>query len=1066
MRLFFFISCLLLVLFGFAQQQTPITISGRIVAAKDSAAVASATITIKQLAAPVITNNNGLFTLQVSSLPVTLTVTHIGFTTQRVMVTTASSNLLVLLQETSVELNEVVVNTGYQKLPKERATGSFTHISKELFNEQVGTNVLDRLKHISNGVVPISDRIGGNAKGRLLIRGLSTLTLSIQKPLIILDNFEYQGDLENINPNDVEQVTFLKDAAAASIWGAKAANGVIVITTKKATVNQPMRVEFNSSVLVSEEPDLFALPLMSTSEIIDIESYLFGRGFYNARINAPKQSSLSPVVAILNRQRLGQLTQQQAETQINAFRGLDVRNSYLSEFYSPAVNQQYALSLSGGSHNHAWLISGGYDRNKTEVSGRYNRGTLRFDNQYKLHPKVELNSSLYLVQQVSVTGKPGWNSIRTRTGELPQYMQFTDDKGQPAAFYIDAFDKSYIDTAGAGLLLNWQYYPATDYKEAATTSRTLNINAVAGIQYKPFSFLSVDVKYRYQQQQSETELLQTQQSYYTRNLINSFSQVNYANRTVTYPVPKGDIIDMSNGLLSAHNLRIQADVQKKWNDHQLVMLAGGETGSTVNRSHSFRTYGFNQETYTRVNVDFANQYPNFITNARSFIPNASAFSRTTLNIVSLYSNAAYTFRNRYSFSISARRDASNVFGLNTNDKWNPLWSAGLGWVLSDETFYNATWLPYLKLRLTYGKQGNLDPSAAAVTTVGYVGTNPFTATPYGQIQNFYNPDLRWEQVRMLNAGVDLRVFNGRISGSIEYYNKQMSDLYGLVPIDPTTGLARRTITKNIAAVSGHGVDVIINSSNTTGAVKWSSIFIINYYKDKVTRNEPLPQTGAYFAGGGLLALEGNSPFTYFAHKFAGLDPANGDPQGYLNGQLSKNYNALINEIPSSQLANMGTMMPVLFGSVGNTVQWKGLSLSVRLSYSAGYYFRRTSINYGNLVRQLAGHSDYSKRWQKPGDERNTTVPSFVYPANNLRDEFYSLSSALATKGDHVRLRYINLSYQFGKPQWKKLPFKQVHVYSIINNVGIIYRANQHGLDPDFGGIPAARNIAAGLRIVL
>lgn len=1065
MRLFFFLCGLLPAVYGFTQQQPAITINGRIIAAKDSAAVAAATISIAQTNTSVTSNNNGQFTMQVSSLPVTLTVSHIGFTTQRITINN-TGNLLIVLQQQGLELEEVVVNTGYQKLPKERATGSFTNISNQLLNEQVGTGVLERLKYISNGVVPLADRIGGNARGQLLIRGLSTLTLAIQKPLIILDNFEYQGDLENINPNDVEQVTFLKDAAAASIWGAKAANGVIVITTKKASANQPIRIEFNSNLTVVAEPDLSALPMMSTGDMIDMEIFLFNRGFYNNRINSPKLSAISPVVRILNQQRRGLITQQEADAQINPLRSLDIRNSYLKDFYNPAVNQQYALSISGGSASHAWLIAGGYDQNLSELSALYKRGTLRIDNSYKLHKKIELSSSLYLVQQTSTTGKPAFGSIRTRTGLLPQYTEFTDNEGNALPLYTDAFDKSYIDTAGAGLLLDWRYYPATDWEQTKTTSKALNINAVAGISYKPFSFLSFDVKYRYQQQQSETELLQTLQSYFTRNLINSYAQVNYTNRTVTNPVPKGDILDISNAHLAAHNIRAQADLQKKWKEHAVVFLAGSETGQTVNRSNSFRTYGFNPETYTRVNADFANQYPHFITGVRSFIPNASAFSRTTFNLVSIYSNSAYTYRNRYSISISARRDASNLFGLNTNDKWNPLWSAGLSWVVSDEKFYKAAWLPFLKLRLTYGKQGNLDPSKTAVTTVSTVGTNPFTASPYGIIQNFYNPDLRWEETRMLNAGADVRIINGRISGSIEYYNKRMSDMYGPVAIDPTTGLGVRTIRKNVAAMSGNGVDLSINSINTNGAVKWMSNIIINYYKDKVTRFEPLPQKGGQFAGGGLVAIEGYSPFAYFALKYAGLDPANGDPQGYLNGQISKNYNALINEVPANELAYMGSLMPLLYGSVGNSLQWKGFSLSVRITYKAGYYYRRSSVNYGELVRTLTGHADYNLRWQKPGDENSTNVPSFVYPANNNRDNFYTLSSALATKGDHVRLQYINLSYQFSKKQWAKLPFKQVQVYTVLNNIAMLYRADKRGLDPDFAGLPPARTVSAGLRIQL
>jgi hypothetical protein len=148
------------------------------------------------------------------------------------------------------------------------------------------------------------------------------------------------------------------------------------------------------------------------------------------------------------------------------------------------------------------------------------------------------------------------------------------------------------------------------------------------------------------------------------------------------------------------------------------------------------------------------------------------------------------------------------------------------------------------------------------------------------------------------------------------------------------------------------------------------------------------------------------------------------------------------------------------------VSWKGLSLTARVTYKFGYYFRRESIVYNNLVTQRRGHGDYGLRWQKPGDEKFTAVPSFIYPGNTLRDQFYTLSEALATKGDHIRLQYINLNYQLTKQKFRKLPFDQLTMYAVLNNVGILWRANKQQLDPDAPGLPPARSFAAGFRFTL
>lgn len=1053
---------LLFVTHGYTQNNT---IEGTVLSAKDSLPISAVTILLQPQKTTALTNVNGRFNLSyIAAGNEKLVISHTGYTTTELSFTSFSNQPLVIyLQPQGKELEEVIINTGYQKIPKERSTGSFTTLNKELLNEQVGTNITERLKYITNGAVPAAGRIGGSVGGQLLIRGLSTLTLSIQKPLVIVDNFEYQGDLENINPNDVENVTFLKDAAAGSIWGAKAANGVIVITTKKGKMNQPMKVELNSNVTVVQEPDLFYLPLMSTSDYIDMEKFLFNKGYYNTFLNFPKFYSASPVVKILNRQKQGLITQAEADNLINPYRNLDVRNEYAEHFYSPAVNQQYALSLSGGSANNAWMLSAGYDKNKSELSWLYDRYTVRLENTYRPFNKLELTAGMYMVQSKTETGKPAYGQITTRNGDLTPYTTFTNSDGSPAPLYLDYYDKSYIDTAGAGLLFDWRYYPTENYKHAKTTLNTFNINATAGISYKPFSFLSLNLNYRYQAQFGENNFLQGQESYYTRDLINSYAQINYATKTVTWKVPPGGILDATNSRLTAQNLRGVAEFNKQWSHHSLIALAGAEASAAATQSSSFRTYGYNADILARANVDYTTTYPHFVLGSRSFIPNTANFSKGAQHLISFFGNAAYTYLNRYTFSASARRDASNLFGLNTNDKWKPLWSVGAAWNLSAEKFYNISWLPNLKVRLTYGKQGNLDPSKVAVTTVAYVGTNPFTLTPYGRVNNFLNPGLKWEETAMLNIGVDVAGKNNRISGSVEFFSKQTTDLYGPQVIDPSTGIGSSVITRNVGSMKGHGVDVQVNSINTTGVVKWSSDFIINFYKDKVTRLQPLPQKGGQFAGGGFTPIEGYSPFSYFAFIWAGLDAATGDPMGFIDGQPSKNYHLLVNEVKGKDLNYLGSQMPLLFGSLGNRVCWKSLSLSIRITYKFQYYFRRSSITYNNLVTSARGHADYAKRWQQPGDEKFTSVPSQVYPANNLRDQFYTLSEALATKGDHIRLQYININYLLTKQQVRKLPFQQLSVYAVVNNVGILWRANKVQLDPDAPGLPAARSFSAGMR---
>lgn len=1047
-------------------QNNAIKLNGRVLST-DQKPIAGATLSSKLHGTEASSDDDGNFSIQLLPGTDTLIISHIGFLQKRLPLNqTTNSSLIIVMERSSLELEEVMVSTGIEKIPKERATGSFALINNKLFNEQVGTGVLNRLQSITNGYTSFPLRNTGDNLS--VVRGLSTLSVNIAKPLIILDNFEYQGDINNINPNDVENITFLKDAAAGSIWGAKAANGVIVITTKKGLLNQPVKVELNTNLTIADKPDLFYSKNISSGDFIDLEKYLFSEGYYNSMLPYPEYYPLSPVVNLLDKANRGIISDSEADAGINAFRSQDVRKEYEKYFYKNSVNQQYAISLSGGTKNLAWILSGGFDKNSSELNARYNRVNMRFDNTYVPFKNLEINSSVYYTQSKTTAGRPAVGSISAMGGAIAPYTLFADENGNPLPVYT-TYNPSYLDTAGGGRLLDWRYFPLDDYKHISNQTNIENLNAVLGIRYKVFTGFSIDIKYRYQSQHTETEYLQGQGSFATRNLINSFSQLTPG--SVIYKIPKGDILDLSNSYTNSQNLRSQLNFSKQWHTHEIVALAGSEISESVNKNNYYRTYGHNRDILTYVDVDYTNTYPILPYRSNGFIPNSSGFGKRNNRFVSFYANGAYTYKTRYTLSASARRDASNAFGVKTNDKWKPLWSTGVSWEISNEPFYKLQLLYYLRLKMTYGYQGNIDPAKVALTTIRYSNINPLTLTPYSVVDNFYNPELKWEQVSMLNTAVEWASKNRRLSGSFEYYEKKMADLYAATRIESTMGIGFATMVRNAGKMKGRGFDIELNSINIDRKFRWATHFIFNTYKDKVLKlKNPSTLLGSDIAGStGFTGLEGYSPFVYFAYQWAGLDPATGDPQGYLDRQVSKDYGAITYEgTKFSDLKYIGSQFPRIFGSLGNSFSWRNFSLNIRVIYKFNYYFRRESINYRSLVNQSIGHSDYSLRWQKPGDELSTTVPSFIYPVNNSRNSFYLNSEILATKADHIRLQYINISYDLNKQVFKKLPFSQATLYVVSNNLGIIWKANEFGIDPDYNNnnIPPAKSIAVGLRISL
>lgn len=1037
-----------------------ITINGT-VGNEEGQPVPMATVTLKRTGVTTFTNSKGAFTIPNTTLFDTIIVSAVGYQTA-VEANNERGLISVTLKKAAQELSEVIINSGFQKLPKERATGSFTQISNSLFNQQVSTNLLDRLEAITNALSVDKKTL----QGGISIRGLSTIR-GPRAPLIILDNFPFEGDLGNINPNDVENITILKDAAAASIWGTRAGNGVIVITTRSARFNQPLKLELNVNASVAPKPDLLSLPQINTSDFIDVEQFLYSKGYYNNQLNNTNRPALSPVIELLIQKTNGQLTEQQATAAIDALRSVDYRKQLLQYMYRPAVNRQYAATIRAGAQNFNWLFSIGYDQNTSDLHTNSNRLTLRSENTFRPSKKLQFTLSAFYTNTNSELGRPGYGSIIAANGSIFPYAQLADAEGNPLPLIRD-YRKTYIDTAGAGRLLNWQYVPLEDYKYTRLAATGQNLLGKIAVSYKITNGLSFDGLLQYAVQENNSSNQYNVQSYFARNLINQFAQINRTTGVVTYRLPLGGILDQSRTAIGSVQGRAQLSYAASFKKHNINAIAGSEIRQVKSSGNSYRLYGYDEETLTTVNTDLANTYPHFITGRASFIPSNQSLSETVNRFVSFFTNMVYTYNQKYTASFSARKDASNLFGVNTNDKWTPLWSAGLSWEISAEKFYRLKQLPWLKLRATYGLSGNIDPSMAAVVTLTYGAASPYTQTPFAFVRNFFNPELKWETTAMFNIALDFKTINERISGSVEWYLKKGNDLIGPSPLDYTTGLGVQLINRNISEMKGNGFDLELNTINTNGKIKWLTQFNFNYNTDEVTKYYRTNKQGSNFVGAGLgtTALEGKPVYGLYSYQWAGLDPATGNPQGFINGQPSTDYAALRGaQVLVTDLAYNGPVLPVFFGSMGNTLVWKKLSLTARISWKLGHYYRKESISYGNLYSTWKGHPDFARRWQQPGDERFTNVPSMPYPAVAARDDFYLNSAILVAKADHIRLQFINLTYDVLNKSRGKKAFDKLQLYVNVQNIGIIWKATNENIDPDYpsGSLPPTTVYATGIR---
>jgi len=1005
-------------------------------------------------ASTAFTDELGGFSIFLSKQDTSIVISSVSYDTKEVSYS-GQTEVKVEVKAKVVELAEASVvgtaHTGYQDVPKERATGSYSQVPNAVIERRVSTSVMDRLDGVTSSLIFNKNIVPGVNQSTITIRGRSTI-FGNPDPLIVVDNFPYSGDLNNINPEDIESITVLKDAAAASIWGAFSGNGVIVLTTKKGKYNQKTKWGFTTSLTVGEKPDQYYQPILSSRDYIQVEKFLYDSGFYNARINDPTYPALSPAVEIM-------LSGNNVQYKLDSLGNIDTRRDFKKYYYQPSVNQLYALNYSGGGKRDHYFISVGYNKDVSNlVANQYDRITFDASNTWNIIPKkLEWNTD------VTWTGSKQWNNNIGGINVSYPYLTLTDASGKALAMALD-FRLGFVDTVGDGKLLDWHYRPLDELRNADDKMSLRDIRFNTGVRYNIWDGLNANIYYQYQHGKKDERNLQSLQTYFTRNLINSYAQPN-ANGGYDWPIPQGGILDEMINQYDANNLRLQLNYDHIFSlDHRLNALAGWELRDVEGHANYTQQYGITDEQPAGVPVDYNTLYYLYYSGNVAKIPNPDLHFGTSDRFLSYYANAAYTYKQRYILSASARRDESNLFGVKTNQKGVPLWSAGVAWELSREGFYTAGWLPFLKLRATYGYNGNVDRSVSSYTTAQLSDAPNGYNELFAQITNPPNPSLRWEKIGIFNVGLDFAGKSNRIAGTVEYYSKNGKDLIGQTVMDPTSGVL--TFTGNTANTMAHGFDLTLHTRNLAGRLKWSNDWLMSFVQDKVTHYDvTIPAVNDYFRTTSFNPLAGHPLYSIYALKWKGLDPHSGDPLGEANGHIDTTYSQIFNA-PVSSLLYEGPASPTFFGSWRNTFSWKQFELSFNIVFKFGYYFRRNSIHYYNLYNGVSkGSPDYDLRWQRPGDEMITNVPSQPTKASFNRDEFYKYSEVLVEKGDHIRWQDIRLSYDLPKRSYPGLPVQAIRFYLYANNIGVLWRANHRGIDPDYvNSLPNPRTLALGCKL--
>jgi TonB-linked SusC/RagA family outer membrane protein len=1011
------------------------------------------TVLVKGTKKGVITDFDGKYIINTLKTSDILIFSSMGFQEKEIKVG-KKRVINVVLKQSSNELDEIVisgkrVNSGYQVLSKAKSIGAYVVVSSKEIETKVQTNILERLEGTVSGLSLF--------RGVPVVRGISTLNGETY-PLIVLDGVPYEGSLESIHPNDIENVTVLKDATAASIYGVRSANGVIVVTSKKGLVGKP-RFSYTSTIQATDLPDRSYENLMSSSEFIDYQQYIFDETYEpGTRYDIRTPTPLDEVNKLLYAHAQGTISESFLNSELTRLKSLDGYTQIEDELLNARFTQQHNFSVRGGSEAHQYSISlnftsiGSYEKdNSVDRVGINAKNYFKFNDWLKTDIGVIANYS-------SSDNYTGISGVALLNSSLP-YQMLKDEDGNPNQWerYKSFYEVERLKELG---LQDESYFPLNEKNTVQVINKNPSAIINIGAKVNLTKSLSLDFRAQTEMGKSSSRALSTIENHDIRSLLNNSSAV--SNGSITNYIPIGGRIVDSYTDRRSYTLRGQLNYAKLFsNKHDVKVLLGAEKRKSTSNGYGYLGYGYDENNLSTGNV--LREYP-----TRSWINGTQSLSGLynfsnqpvgTVNddrYISLYGNASYMFDDKLGFNVNARIDQSNLFGTNPKYKYRPLWSVGANYIIDVES---TSWLDKLKIRATHGISGNVYNGSSPELIVAYSGGPSYlSGEDYSTISSPPNESLRWEKTNITNLGIDYQMFSNRISGSFEWYNKSTVDIIGVIPSDPILGWPN--LPRNYASMYNRGIELQIKSQNIVGEnFSWRSNFIFNYNNNQITdindigettsSDNPSEVTTTDYLYGENENIKGKPRNSLYAIRYAGLNDE-GQPTAYkLDGTIVDSRN----DLDPEDLVFSGTYDPPYHLSLSNDITFKQFDLSFLIIYYGGHVQRDVASGYYPIYSSpddLSTNLDkmVGNYWQEPGDEADI----YKFPVNRT-----SIKSAVTNiwkygdihvqKADYVKLRNVSLTYNLPKPFLDKANISRLNFVFDVRNP-LSWFANKNNLDPE------------------
>ena len=983
----------------FQRPYTPveeITINGKVVD-KNNQPLPGVAVLLKGTTIGVATDVNGNFQLTIPKQEsLTLVFSFVGMKTQERIVRDEKSITVIMEEETKM-IDEVVV-TGVQTIEKGRATGSFTLINQEDMKAVYSMSLSEKLE----GQVP---GLYLNKDNEMVIRGVSTLNANT-KPLIVVDGFPMESSELNLNPNDIEQVTVLKDAASASIWGIRAANGVVVVTTKRGSQNKGLQVSYSGNVTYGSRASLDDLHILNSHEYarLDFESALVQGVSEQAYIGHTE------IEDIVYKYDHSEISLEEAYAEVDEIGSFNNRKQIEDNFYRHPFTQQHNLSIQAGGERNAMYISLSYDQNKdTEVGNEYNKYNLLFNNDIFLRKNFT----------VSLGVRGTYQAIKRNAEDVTEYEPYKRILNDDGTYYnerngiSDLWKESFLALG----MKNWDKNILRDMRMNDKKTKNYNVSTSLKLTWKPIEQLELSSQGNYEFGNSEAIDWYSEDHYYTRSLVNQFTQVEVVDdrpvSIIANHLPtSGGIRDITNEHTISYSVRNMITYSDQKGDFDYKVMVGNEFYSLEGNTYSDRLWGYDPELLTSQSINLSelqSGVPGYYGTSYTLnLTYAPSTTETLERYTSYFGTASVTWRERYDLFGSIRLDQTNLLTNASEFRNNPSWSVGAKWNIAREDFLKADWVNELGLRLSYGLTGNIDkttgPDIVATAESDYT-----TNMSYLNVTNPSNPELGWEKTYSWNVGADAMLWNGRLNVTADFYAKKSKNLLANVEIDPTVGWA--SVYRNSAEVVNRGIDLTLSGTLIDRAVTWDATLQFSYNKNKVTDLNYTPTINAVFQGSPLTG----QPVGYIAvNRYGGLDEY-GDPTFlYEDGGEPQSYLDL-DMLTIDDLKFVGRTEPPVFGSLTSSLRWRDFTLSLMVNYKFGHKMRLPSPIPMMFGLKTEWYSE-QYRWVEGQDNSDKWVPkhSTALFQDINRTNCLIRSDKLIDNADMIQLKSISLEYDFSR----------------------------------------------------